>query len=122
MKHFGSLPATPLGTLFPSANPLALDLLSKMLQWVALGDGGDDALLDRWPPNHPVDCCRSSRCQMLTYAFLRARSLSHARRFNPAKRISVDVALQHPFLAELHARAPPATTCHAIFDYAFEGA
>jgi serine/threonine protein kinase len=72
VHHLGHMPGVGLHTLAPSANPMALDLLSRMLV------------------------------------------------FNPDKRISVDEAIEHPFLAELHARAPPAPTCHAPFDFSYE--
>lgn len=39
--------------------------------------------------------------------------------FNPAKRISVDDALAHPYLAQLHARATE-PVAGAPFDFAFE--
>ena len=39
--------------------------------------------------------------------------------FDPRKRISVEEALAHPWLADLHARAPE-PTCEVVFDFSFE--
>lgn len=63
--------STPLAARFPGASPLALDLLSRMLQ------------------------------------------------FDPARRITVQEALEHPYLTEMHAdsREP---VCGVTFDSAFE--
>lgn len=59
------------GRIFPGANPLACDLLHRMLQ------------------------------------------------FDPRKRLTVDEALAHPYLAELHARATE-PTCDRAFNFDFE--
>jgi hypothetical protein len=48
--------------------------------------------------------------------------LSRMLVFNPKKRIKVEDALEHPFFATLHARAPAACDCPALFDYAYERA
>jgi serine/threonine protein kinase len=48
--------------------------------------------------------------------------LSRMLVFNPKKRIKVEDALEHPFFATLHARAPVACDCPALFDYAYERA
>ena len=64
-------PRIPFSTLFPQANPLAIDLLSRML------------------------------C------------------FDPARRISSEEALNHPYLAVWH-DPQDEPNCDAIFDFAFE--
>uniref|UniRef100_A0A7S0JZD0 Mitogen-activated protein kinase n=1 Tax=Cafeteria roenbergensis TaxID=33653 RepID=A0A7S0JZD0_CAFRO len=71
IKSFPRRAPVPWTHIFPDANPLALDLLSKMLT------------------------------------------------FSQFDRISVDEALAHPFLAELHAKATE-PTCDTPFDFSFE--
>jgi len=71
IRSFPRRAPVPWAHVFPDANPMALDLLSRMLT------------------------------------------------FSQAKRISVDEALSHPFLAELHAKATE-PTCPIPFDFSFE--
>lgn len=71
VKRLKPVAKTPWKKEFPQANPGALDLLEKMLQ------------------------------------------------FNPHKRISVDDALKHPYLEDLHAPESE-TECHEKFDFTFE--
>lgn len=71
IRSLPKLPPVPLDRLFPLANPLALDLLEKLLK------------------------------------------------FDPAARITVEEALEHPYLSTYHDKADE-PVCAQQFDFSFE--
>ena len=71
--------------------------------------------IERMPATQPQDLRRLyPEASMLCVDLLRRMLV-----FDPAKRISVDEALEHPWLADLHARSAE-PVCRDPFDFSFE--